>query len=615
MSLTSSFVVDKEKCVSCHACISVCPVKFCNDGSKDHVEVNSDMCISCGSCIDICTHDARVYEDDTPRFLKDLKNGVQIVGIVAPAVASNFPKQYLNLNGYLKESGVEALFDVSFGAELTVKSYLNHIKSSDPTCTIAQPCPAIVTYIQIYQPELIKYLAPADSPMLHTAKMIKSYYPKYKDHKVMVVSPCLAKQREFQETGYADYNVTIKSLMKLIEDHNIDLNDYEAVDYDNPSAERAVLFSTPGGLLRTAQREVPEISDITRKIEGPEVVYEYLSQLNEQIKNNRAPKLVDCLSCEKGCNGGPGTVNRHKSPDEIEFHIEERNKEMQKRYVNDKKRMFFFKEKKLKRIVNKYWDKDLYNRNYADLSHNNVVKFPNQHELEAVYKTMKKDPEADLVNCSSCGYGKCEDMAVAIFNGLNRPQNCHYYIQDSLVEIGENIATTIEQIEGEIGSMNNLITDNAQMSQKLNREFSEIADSVNTDLNVIDEFVSIVDTIKDIAMQTNLLSLNASIEAARAGVAGKGFAVVANEVKKLADNSGDEVTKVLPQLDKMKHVLQSISSKMNVISEEIKVSEAKSVDAASGIEEIYTATASLSERAKDANRIKDSMHSISLSPN
>ena len=40
---------------------------------------------------------------------------------------------------------------------------------------------------------------------------------------------------------------------------------------------------------------------------------------------------------------------------------------------------------------------------------------------------MKKFEEKDFYNCSSCGYGSCQDMAYAIFNRLNKPENCHHY--------------------------------------------------------------------------------------------------------------------------------------------------------------------------------------------
>jgi ferredoxin len=95
------------------------------DASGEKILINHDMCIGCGNCIAVCTHKARTIIDDTPRFLNDLKKGTKMIAIVAPAVASVFPDKFLNLNGWLKSLGVDAFFDVSFGAELTVISYLD----------------------------------------------------------------------------------------------------------------------------------------------------------------------------------------------------------------------------------------------------------------------------------------------------------------------------------------------------------------------------------------------------------------------------------------------------------------------------------------------------------
>ncbi|MCL2119950.1 MAG: 4Fe-4S binding protein, partial [Planctomycetaceae bacterium] len=313
--------INKEKCVNCNQCIRVCPTRYCNDGSSnDHIGLNFDQCIGCGACIRACTHGAREIIDDTDSYIHDLRHGIQMVAVVAPAVAASFPNKYLHLNTWLKSLGVEAVFDVSFGAELTVKSYLEHIKKNHPKLVIAQPCPAIVTYIQIYRPELIPYLAPAHSPMLHTIQMVKEYFPEYRDHKVVVISPCVAKKREFEETGLGDYNVTMAKLEDYLQEHRIDLARFKPSGYDNPPAERAVLFSTPGGLMRTAMREVPGIDENIRKIEGPGI-YEYLNHLHESVKAGINPLIIDCLNCEFGCNGGTGTKRIHASQDELEHLI------------------------------------------------------------------------------------------------------------------------------------------------------------------------------------------------------------------------------------------------------------------------------------------------------
>ncbi|MCR4948369.1 MAG: 4Fe-4S binding protein [Treponema sp.] len=131
-SLTPVTNVDKEKCCNCHRCIAVCPVKLCNDGSCDYVTLDSNLCIGCGSCIDACTHRARTGIDDTQLFLNELKKDSPIIAIVAPAVAVNFKGRDLELNGWLKSAGVKAVFDVSFGAELTTKTYVEQLKNKNP---------------------------------------------------------------------------------------------------------------------------------------------------------------------------------------------------------------------------------------------------------------------------------------------------------------------------------------------------------------------------------------------------------------------------------------------------------------------------------------------------
>ena len=632
----------EEKCVNCHMCISVCPVKYCIDGSGDKVRLNHELCIGCGSCITACTHGARQGMDDFDLFMEQLRKGEKMIAVVAPAVAAKFPDHYLQFNGWLRSLGVEAVFDVAFGAELTVESYLRHVKANAPALVIAQPCPAIVTYIEIYQSELLPYLAPADSPMLHAIKAAREFLPQYRNHRIAIISPCVAKRREFDETGIGDYNVTLERISDHLKEKNIRLQAFEATNFDNPPAERAVLFSSPGGLKETVEREVPGLSVNIRKMEGPEAIYPYLKELPESIKKKVNPLILDCLNCEKGCNGGTGTGSQEVPVDILEASVRRRDANHRK-LLEGSGPMKKDSAKAVHKGIASWWKDGLFARNYVNRSAAQHLAMPSEAQFKDIYKRMRKFRKEDHLNCASCGYDSCEGMAVAIHNGLNKFENCQHYRnsvlemhKQSLTDMSKKLDVEIANSKNHVGSVMDMLPELARLTEIQAKELEDAdhrigsiliaikqssalsserqdnltgllgtANSVQAELAAslgavqglkkqMDGIHSLVAGIDDIATQTNLLSMNAAIEAAHAGSAGKGFAVVASEIRKLSTQAGQSAMSISKTIASMAKEMDSANEITKKSGADIRNVLGDLNESAAGMKEIFDSLASMS---------------------
>lgn len=302
--MSEKLIFTNERCKGCNKCIRSCPVLLSNVANDDGtITVDPEKCIACGACFDACTHGARDYYDDTESFFEDLKSGRKLSVIFAPAFLANYPKEYKRILGYLKAQGVNHIYSVSFGADITTCGYLKYISENNATGMISQPCPAIVKYIEKYAPKLIDRLMPVHSPMMCTAIYLKKYLKLQDD--LVFLSPCIAKKMEITDKstkGYVKYNVTFNKLMEKIGNAYQTCQPYDdELDYG-----LGRIYPMPGGLRENVEYFMGK-EHVVQQVEGEQEAYHFLQKYLKRVLNRKElPFLMDILNCSKGCMEGTG---------------------------------------------------------------------------------------------------------------------------------------------------------------------------------------------------------------------------------------------------------------------------------------------------------------------
>ena len=562
---------DPEKCVGCNRCIRVCPMEEANIAEKAGksivVHIDRNKCISCGACLGACPHGARMYEDDTERFFSDLQNGVRIAMIAAPAMKTNFDN-WPRLLAWFKELGVTKCYDVSLGADICTWAHIRYLQQNTRRKFITQPCPVVVNYVIKHQPDLIEHLSPVHSPMMCTAIYMRRH--EQVETRIAALSPCIAKASEFEDTGNViEYNVTFAGLQRYLDLHMPSLP-HTRGGFDHFDSGLGFLFPMPGGLKDNIEHYLGKALRIDRA-EGPHVYHTLEAYAREPEQN--LPAIFDVLNCEEGCNAGTGCIPHSKSVFEVRTNM---NKTLQNvlkddgRERLDKLYAYFDKNIQVSSFLRKYTSEYVPHISYS------------LDAVEHAFETLGKfDEQSRNFNCSACGSDTCKEMAVKIAKKINTPLNCINKAHHDM---------SVEHAEMSVVQKSNMKDLDAILNDisKIKLLAEDIVSNVSNVSGSISDFDRMAADIRKIAFQINIISLNASIEAAKAGKAGRAFTVVAEEIGNLANNSRRSVQNSAMLSDKATRAISTINELMAEINKNVQ-------DSYTEIEHISTKTREMIE--------------------
>ncbi len=222
------------------------------------------------------------------------------------------------------------------------------------------------------------------------------------------------------------------------------------------------------------------------------------------------------------------------------------------------------------------------------------------NNLQKLILDIKKGSESTLATAE-----KNEEMLAVSTNTLNKQKTetssvatAMAEMEHSIQEVSNNAETSFNKVqEAEQSTLmgSQLMTENKETIEKLQTLLNNSIQAVKEVQDSSSDIVSILDVIKGIAEQTNLLALNAAIEAARAGEQGRGFAVVADEVRILSQKTTDSVVEIGNTINDLQSKSQNASNTIEICVSNMSKSVEQTISSTEMMEDIKSVILQVSE--------------------
>jgi len=325
--------INQELCIECGRCHDACPFNAISDVQRPCIRsceigaikidgdrkayIDDSKCVSCGACVYQCPFGAIVdkpFVIDVLKLLRDSENNskYKVYAIVAPAISSQFTNARIEqvITG-IEKIGFFHAVEAALGADIV--SYheahefaetVEEMKWKTTSC-----CPAFVDYVSKKFPELMGHVSKTVSPMIATARLIKSLDD---NAKIVFIGPCTAKKMEIKKENLkdaVDLVLTFEELQAMLDAMGIDLEKCEDSVLDNASFYGR-LFARSGGVSE-AVKQVVEHEKFD--IEFKPIAVDGLDACTKILRLAKAGKLdgnfIEGMACKCGCIGGAASLS------------------------------------------------------------------------------------------------------------------------------------------------------------------------------------------------------------------------------------------------------------------------------------------------------------------
>ncbi len=416
--------IDKELCIGCSYCVSVCPTEAFRVRNGKSVLI-SNQCVDCGKCALVCPTEAINFTQDDFEHIFNYKYRVALIpSIFIGQFPENIPVNLIY--NAIKKVGFTHIYGAGNSVTIIKDELHKYQKNHTEKPLISSFCPAIVRLIQVRFPLLVDNLilqkTPLDLSVQFVNKELTEQGIDSNDIGIFYITPCAAKTVALKDP-VGSYEIPIAGTINMNVLYNktygyITRKEVEETEqlYETNLSSEGILYSLTGGEKHLAKGK-------SFAIDGIHNVINFLEKIEDE--EITGIDFLELRACDESCAGGVHTTNnKFLTTDKLKNLANNKQKDIKN--INPCFAPIISRRKELTKNMS---TGKILPRSMMKLDDNVHEAFKKMQEINDI---LKKLPNVD---CTMCGAPNCKSLAKDIVQGKATIEHC-IFIQKQMEEKG-----------------------------------------------------------------------------------------------------------------------------------------------------------------------------------